>query len=63
MPDTMELVWYPDDPQECFNVTLVDDSSYEEDEQFSVILDSMDGSVSISMASNTTITIRDNDGK
>ena len=62
--DATELILYPEDPRVCFNVTIVDDDIYEQDERFSVILDSSmdEGEVTVTLMS-ANITIRDNDGK
>ncbi len=60
--DVIELTWYPDKLLMCFDVQLVDDDVYEADEQISIVLDSLDDSVSV-ISPSANITITDNDGR
>ena len=60
--ERVDLIFFPDEPQVCFNMTIIDDDDYEDSETFTVILDSMDEGVLI-VSMEATITITDNDGE
>ena len=47
--------------QQCFNVTILDDSEFELEETFSIIL-SIEGGRIRSIGSTTTVFIQDDDG-
>ena len=60
--ERVDLIFFPDEPQVCFNTTIIDDDDYEDSETFTVILDSMDEGVLI-VSMEATITITDTDGE
>ena len=49
---------------ECVTITIIDDDIYEEDQQFTVNIDSVDSTSAamIGMLSSTDVVIQDNDG-
>lgn len=51
-----------DGDKKCVNVTIVDDSLVENNEEFSLTLTTSDSAVSLT-SSEATVTIIDNDGK
>lgn len=61
---SMELTFRPatsTNPQ-CGDIQITDEDILEDDESFSVILDSSDGTVMVS-PSTATVTVRNDDGK